>query len=350
MDNFQVAENYEEIVKKSQHTKSQWNEARNNLLALESSLRNIEKSLVEQPDLTSNDVIDLYNKAKHELPDSVKKQLDDVTEFHEKLVLSRNQRLVAEKQKISRSINELALQIAELEKKKDEFMHYLGSHGALTEYEALVNRLNECNRIAEKLSGYKELTHEYKRRAQECKLELDKEIIRTTEYLEISKTHLNMLSDRFRSMAKRVYPNHLSGLTIENNEGENLERFNIEAHIHGDASDGISETKLFCFEMTILTTQKNHKMKFLAHDSRLYHGIDPRQRIEIFRIASEYCTKQGLQYIAAINEDNLESMREVMDEKEYDDLFMKNRILELTDESDEGKLLGIKIDLDYAHS
>lgn len=100
--------------------------------------------------------------------------------------------------------------------------------------------------------------------------------------------------------------------------------------------------------MSVLLGRKNHKMQFVMHDNRLYHGIDPRQRAELFRIADELSRKHGCQYIATLNEDNLTAMRDIMeDPKEYASVFTSNTVLELTDDSDEGKLLGITVDLLY---
>lgn len=143
----------------------------------------------------------------------------------------------------------------------------------------------------------------------------------------------------------------IHGLIIHNNEGENKVRFDIDARIQGDASDGIGESKVFCFDMTVLLGQHNHKMKVLMHDNRLYHGIDPRQCLELFRIADQATQTAETQYIATISEANLTAMREKMEKpEEFKSLFAENIVLELTDDSDQGKLLGITVDLDYDSS
>ena len=89
-------------------------------------------------------------------------------------------------------------------------------------------------------------------------------------------------------------------------------------------------------------------MRFLTYDNRLFPGIDPRQRAEVFRIAADCGTKFDFQYIATINETDLEAMRsEMNDDKEFNSLFGEGTVLELTDESAVGKLLGINLDLSY---
>ena len=128
----------------------------------------------------------------------------------------------------------------------------------------------------------------------------------------------------------------------------NKTRFDIDARIQGDASDGIGETKIFCFDMTVLLGRKNHKLSFLMHDNRLYQGIDPRQCAQLFEIADELCRESGCQYIASLNEDKLAAINDnVEDPSRFEALFTRSTVLELTDDTDEGKLLGITVDLLY---
>ena len=87
-------------------------------------------------------------------------------------------------------------------------------------------------------------------------------------------------------------------------------------------------------------------MRFIAHDSRLFANMDPRQRETLFRIVSEVCRTDDLQYICSINEDALLSIKSLMSEADYEEIAGNNIILELNDDSPESKLLGIQIDID----
>ncbi len=192
------------------------------------------------------------------------------------------------------------------------------------------------------------MEQECQERSQQTKLQMSHENIRATEFLKAATPLTEEISERFRSMARRMWPNHTCGLVVHNNGGENKVRFDIDARIQGDASDGIGETKIFCFDMTVLLGRKNHSIPFLMHDNRLYQGIDPRQCAELFEIADELCRESGCQYIASLNEDKLTAIRANMeDPSRFDPLFTQNTVLELTDDTDEGKLLGITVDLLY---
>ena len=57
----------------------------------------------------------------------------------------------------------------------------------------------------------------------------------------------------------------VSGITVYNNEGENQLRFNIEAKIEADASDGINNVKIFCYDLTLLFKGFGHSIHFSFH-------------------------------------------------------------------------------------
>ena len=151
----------------------------------------------------------------------------------------------------------------------------------------------------------------------------------------------------FKSISNEFYENKLAGINVSNNEGDNKIRYNINAHIDGDTGDGVSKVKIFCFDWTLLLGKHNHNIKFIFHDGRILDGMDPRQISTLFRYSYKKSHESNLQYIISANEDSLESIREYFKEEEYENIIEKNKILELTDKSDESKLLGIQVDMDY---
>ena len=70
----------------------------------------------------------------------------------------------------------------------------------------------------------------------------------TDVYLEEIDELLTKLRQKFLEMAKMFYPKKKSGLLIENNIGENQLRFNIEAKIEDDSSDGVNEVPAVVLE------------------------------------------------------------------------------------------------------
>lgn len=82
-------------------------------------------------------------------------------------------------------------------------------------------------------------------------------------------------------------------------------QFDIDAKIESDTSDGINNVKIFCYDLTILFKGHNHYIDFIFHDSRLFDGIDERQKADIFRTVYEKFYNTYKQYIATVNQNQL---------------------------------------------
>jgi len=147
----------------------------------------------------------------------------------------------------------------------------------------------------------------------------------------------------FRVLAKRFYPEALAGITVHNNDGKNQLRYDIEAKIQSDASDAINSVKLFCYDLTLLMQGSNHAMNFVFHDSRLFSDIDEVHCDELFKIVRDRFPKSSdKQYIASINQNQLNALS-----PRYQEFVKNNKVQELTDDSDSGKLLGVTVELEY---
>ncbi len=347
LSHFRVAENYEEHRDEADRLAANIREMKNRTVVFENELSSIEQSLREKSDLAVDQVAALYAEANTMLPGAVVKRMEEVVSFHKGLIQKRSSRLRQEKQRISLNHEELRNAITSTNRELDKKLGFLGKHGALDEYSQLSDQLSLLKTRAQKIRDYQQLLASYAKKVRDCTTKLIKEAERSAEYLQEEAELLDANLERFRGFSSRFYPSKPGGLTVKNNDGENQIRFNIEAKIEDDASDGINDIKIFCFDMTLLLGRHRHYMDFIYHDSRLFSDIDPRQRAELFRVANEVSSSNGSQYIANVNEDEIEAMKGLMEPDEYDEIFTNNVVLELTDDSDEAKLLGVQVDLTY---
>lgn len=347
LSNFRVAENYEEQRDEADRLTSTIRDMKNRAAMFGNELASIEQSLREKADLAVDQVAALYAEAKTALPDAVVKRMEEVVSFHKGLVQKRSSRLSQEKQSISLQLEELRSATNFMNRELDEKLGFLGEHGALDEYSQLSDQLSLLKTKAQKIRDYQQLLASYSKKIRDCNTKLNEEAERSDAYLLQESGLMDENLERFRGFSSRFYSSKPGGLTVKNNDGDNQIRFNIEAKIEDDASDGINDIKIFCFDMTLLLGRHRHQLDFIYHDSRLFSDIDPRQRTELFRVANEFSNSNELQYIANVNEDELEAMKELMEPDEYEEIFSKNVVLELTDESDEAKLLGVQVDLTY---
>lgn len=347
VDVLEIAINYHQIQQEADNTKRLLQEAKNKEFVLIDAIKNINDSLDIKPDISDERLLKIYAEANVSLPKNVVKTVQQVKDFHEQLLRSRVQRLSVEKSKLERELKEIEETVTNLNKERDSQLGILANQGKLKDYVTTTNYLNNLKNKAQKIKDYVEYQEKYQDKIQQINIDLTEETKKTTDYLRRVKPLIDENLQTFRNLSKRFYPDRPAGLLITNNDGENQIRFDIEAKIQDDASDGINEVKIFCFDMTLLLSQHNHNMRFIVHDSRLFSDMDYRKRAILFRIADEITREKGYQYIATLNEDHISSMKEEFSEEEFESLIQKNTILNLTDEGANGKLLGLQVDMDY---
>ena len=275
------------------------------------------------------------------------KTLEEVESFNEKLLNDRSRILIKQQDEYTRQLKEAEQKVKELESQEDEKLQYLKSHGALDDYTKLTELLSDQKFKMEKLEQYKQLQKDYKKRREEIKLAFTDENLETQKYLDRIDGLVQRHMEFFHDLVKTFYSDKRAGLQILNNSGINKQRFDIEARISDDSGDGVNETKIFCFDWTLLSARQNNRIGFLVHDNRILSETDPRQIVTMFRNADKICQDYGFQYILTINECSLDLLRQEMSEEEYTNLVKQKEVLELNDASDSGKLLGIHVDLKY---
>ena len=342
---FKVSNNYHELELEANDKSYEKKILENKRVLINNYIKNIEESFKETTTANEEDVIRIYEAANIEIPDMVKKNIDEVLEFHRKQISSRNIRLKKELRKHQLELEKIDKQILAIGERMDNLLGYLDSHGALEEYVALTKQLSSLKNEMERIQGYQKLLKSYKDIELEIKASFINQDKETNEYLEIIKTLTDKLRTGFWEYAKKFYPKKRSGLVIKNNSGENMIRYTLDARIEDDSSDGVNEVRLFCFDLLLLMCRKS-KIRFLAHDSRLFANMDPRQREMLLRIAYDVTIDSEFQYICSMNEDTILSFKDLMSIEDYKEIVTNNIILELNDDASESKLLGIQVDLD----
>lgn len=347
IDNFVIAEDYNAIKEDADRIANSLRRLRNEATKIRSAIDSLDRSLKVKPDITREQIANFYSEAQIQLSDMVLKKIEEVEEFNSKILDNRTISLLKEKQSFESLLLSVEDQIRSLGRQEDEKLQYLNSHGALDDYTQLTNLLAENKLNLLKLQQYKALVKEYKTRQEEVKKEFADENIATVKYLSDIELLVKRNILMFQFFSEQLYEGKSSGITINNNESINTIRFNIKAKIEDDTGDGVNEARTFCFDWTLLKGQYNHNVKFIFHDSRLISENDPRQVAKMLKIAYDECLKNDFQYILSINQSTLDLLQKELTEDEYRRLIIDSEVLELNDLSNENKLLGIQIDLNY---
>ncbi|MDR0573416.1 MAG: DUF2326 domain-containing protein [Tannerella sp.] len=347
IDGFVIAEDYNEIKKDADSISNYLRDLRNQAAKIRIAVESLGKSLKVKPDITHEQLKDFYAQAQIQLSDMVVKKIEDVEAFNAKILDNRTVGLLREKRNFENQLSEIESKITHWGHLEDEKLQYLNSHGALDDYTQLTNLLAENKMNLLKFQQYKQLVKEYKTRQEEVKKNFADENIATVKYLSDIEPLVKKNILIFQTLSEQFYEGKSSGITIENNEKQNKLRFDIKAKIEDDTGDGVNGVRTFCFDWTLLKGQYNHNVKFIFHDSRLISENDPRQVATMLKIAYHECQKNDFQYILSINQSTLDLLQKELSEEEYKTLVVDTEVLELNDISDEHKLLGIQLDLNY---
>jgi uncharacterized protein YydD (DUF2326 family) len=344
---FQVAEDYYDVKNEADRIERYLDEVGNKIVLLDNQLQSIQKSLKISPDLGKENIEKVYNEAGIFFPDQVTASLNDLTGFYYGLIKNRQRKLLEQKNRIEQEKQRKVETQKDLKQELDRKLQYLGAHQALDVFMKVTQRLADLRMQKENLARYENLMNQYHASNLATQEKLLESRRKTDEYLDDAREITDTIQDFFRMLAKRIYPDASSGITIYNNGGDNQIRYDIDARIDADASDGINHVKIFCYDLTLLFKGYGHHIKCLFHDSRLFDAIDERQKTELFIIVAEMFAGKGYQYIASVNQNQLDEIKKHLPNEMFDAIVRKNTILTLTDESDAEKLLGIKVDIRY---
>jgi len=344
---FKVADDYYEINKDADRIKLEIERIKNKITLTENQIKNIEESRKISPDIKRENIEKVYKEATAIFNQESLKTLEDLEKFYKHISSSREKRLLDKKNELSRNLEILRQSIEQKKIELDEKLKYLDTHQALDIVLKLKDRLSDLKAKEDNIQRYDALISQY----QKAKINTEKDFITATEktqdYLEDAKEIIKSTTDFFRQLAKRFYPTATAGITVRNNDGDNQIRYDIDAKISADRSDGIGNIKIFCYDLTILLKGFAHKVNFLFHDSRLLSDTDPRQIAELFKILNEFIRISGKQYILTLNQNQVDEVKKYLTDNEYQEIIYQNICLELKDELPEDKLLGIQIDMDY---
>lgn len=345
LNKFQVAEDYHDIQKNADEIEKKLFDINNEIVLISNSIDNIENSLKIKPSMGRADLEAVYNETNIIFSESIKKTLSEVEEFHSKLIDNRIRRLSEQKNNYIIQLKDKKETSKELQKQLDSLLKYLGEHQALDLFISLSDKVAKLKSEKENLDKYQVLQTEYKQKERKQEKEMIELSELTDTYLQEIEESTSDIKNYFRKLGKIFYPNSISGLTIKPNEGENQLIFNIDPRIESDGSDGISNVKLFCYDLTMLFKGKNHNVDFIFHDSRLFDGVDERQKALMFKTVYEYFLNSNKQYIATINQNQINEIKPLLENNDFSKIIESNTILTLTDDNDSEKLLGIKVDI-----
>lgn len=340
IDKFKVADDYRDIELEANRLTALIRDLAFKQEALIQNINNINNVILEQPDITKSDLLELYKGIELLFKAEALQHFDAVERFHNNLSINRRQRLEEEKLQLNQELEKINAQRLVTENLRDEKVQYLHGKRALDDYVVLTQKLAQLTSERERLVEYNEAISNLEKQKLEIKAKRLEDDRKATAYVDSNP--IQKFDDEFTKIANLLYPRVAAGITLTANNGDrNQIRYDITASIEGDGSDGISDAVILCFDWIVLTLGLNHSMKMLWHDNRLFADIDPKVRATWLNYISAEAQKRGYQYIISINTENFEAMKEYLSEDDFKAMKSK-KIVKLKGDSPSNKLLGIQ--------
>lgn len=339
LESFQIAEDYRAIELQAAELTNRIRDNEKKEAIIRFQLEGIDKVLTQQPDISRDDLLSLYEGLQAIFKPEILAHFDAVEKFHHSLAANRKARLEQDRLTLHGEIEAIETASKEIAVKRDQQLQTLQGKRALDEYAALANQLASLQEEQRRLNEFLNFAENLKQRVQLIKEKKVEEDRTAGEYL-----HTNQIANAdvfFSSLAELLYPRIPAGIVIENNTGDNQIRYDLTVQIEGDDSDGINAAKILCFDWLLLMHGANHSLDFLWHDNRLFADIDPRPRAMWFSHLMESLPNTGKQYIATINTENFEAMKDYLTPEKIEALI-KAICLTLRGDKPENKLLGVQ--------
>jgi uncharacterized protein YydD (DUF2326 family) len=211
-------------------------------------------------------------------------------------------------------------------------MAVLRSHGALDEFQQIQGRLTDTRGalrdIEARMERLKELTEakdQYGRRVKDLEAGARRRYEELREQRDRAIRFFNSNTEALYATPGRL----IIDITPTG--------FRFDVEIERARSAGVSNMKVFAFDITLLQLWSEHPQApgFVIHDSLLYDSVDERQKALALDLAAREAEERGWQYICTFNSDEL-PVGLIPD----DSPARADPILTLTDATDDGMLLG----------
>lgn len=264
---------------------------------------------VENSEVTKDQLLSLYEKAKIEIPSMVVRQLSDVERFHQSVIQDR-------KETIAKRTKELEFMIDDYNKEADLLANQLSELGKLIAenrvyqeaiglYEKYTNKLRNLAYEQGQLSRIKEIDEDINTKDSN----LVEQFNRAKQSLD--KSPIKQYRDFVYEFVKNIYDEQVATFFDINIKGKHQTHRPIEfiLNMTGDTGEGISEVQKNIIDYLLFKYNKN--LEVIIQDSSCYNGIDPRQVSNMLLYLDKIAISQKKQAIVAINKFQLKTDHDI---------------------------------------
>ena len=334
LTSFNVLPQYRQLEGDANRQTRQIQKLRNDRLKLERRLAYYESSLEDETEAAASAVAEVYEQAGVQLPNTIRKRLDDVQDFHASVVANRRTFLNSEIQLLESRIEEISVQIAGLTSERSTIMSTLSAHGPWDEYQKLTEQQSDLKAQHQTLNDRIQTLREIQEGTSSYKIDRELLLKRTRQDYGERRVQRDRAVALFNANSQTLY--EAPGRLVIDVTDTGY-KFGVD--IQRSGSRGIDSMKVLCYNLVLaeLWNEKEQSPGFLVHDSIIFDGVDERQRALGIQLAARKSESCGFQYICMMNSD-------MIPDGDFDADFQFERYvrLTLTDAKADGGLLGIR--------
>ncbi|MBU5308765.1 DUF2326 domain-containing protein [Clostridioides mangenotii] len=277
--NIEISENQKDILEeyseKSENLKKIKSEIENQKL----EIKRLEEFIISSNkiDITAEHLLAIYNKAKQEVPEMVKKELSDVEDFHKIVYKERKDYLENKKIEIEQIICRLESELIDIAAKLDELGKIISNNEVYQESILIYEKYNaDLQNLKYKQGNLSQIKNIDKKIGKDDE-ELVKKFKKSKETLEEYEDLIKKYKDFIFDLVKEIYNDDIQTyFDIKLRDKHQTARpINIELNINGDAGEGVNEVRKNVIDYIIF--KYSSFTEIMVQDSSCYNGIDPRQ-------------------------------------------------------------------------
>lgn len=333
LEKFQVHKRYDKLQAEANEITRNLHEMINEDTTDAKYLELYEEASRSETDADSGKIRIIYKDAGLVFPDSVIRQVDEVLAFHRQVVRNRKEFVEAEIRRLEDNMRDRKARIETASDDRAKILRILESHGALEEFVLLRDKHEENVAILEQIKNQLENTRKFEAGGSEIRIETER-ICQEMRLDYADRREPREVIRAFNEYSMRLYESP-GTLSIRPHDTG----YKMDTYIERSGSHGIENMKIFCYDLAVarLWSQRPRNPGFLIHDSTIYDGVDERQVAHALQLAASESASHRFQYICMLNSD---AIPENDFDSDFD--FGGHVVMTLTDDSDEGGLLGIR--------
>jgi uncharacterized protein YydD (DUF2326 family) len=258
------------------------------------------QAVIDEEEVPGERVREIYAEAEVEFPDHVSRRLDEAEEFNRRLVANRREYLQGEIDRLESAIAQADATIGELDGEREAALSSIAGKGAALEFEQIDQRHTELIEEVGALRNQIEQMRNLEEGLAEIQIRLQETKLVARQKLDESREYWGRVVELFGRYTGELYekPGALI-VDIGRNGALTLNR-----KIEREGSQGVQEMLVFCYDLAVAVAGAEHDFgpRLLFHDSRIFDGVDSRQKATAMRLAARESQAFGFQYLLCIND------------------------------------------------